>query len=332
MRRLPMHSTMAVAMILVWTSACVNIRSEKKTQALNIATNPVGAEVYVRDEAGQRIIGSSPVTFDREYVEETKDFNGAWWTTLVVSLGVLAGGVVLLALGSTADGPIDDAIGKGAGSSMIFAGGIGTILSGIFCGLASAKEGQSEVIAAPTYVGARMNGYHQNEIQVPSPGGKKDLSLILKPSGGEAPAVAAPVRTNPAREIVAVFDIQDSTGKLDKQTLVQLTTYLLTRMTQTGIYKTIPRDQLRARLLEQKTGSYQQCFDESCQIQLGKALAAQKSLATSLIQVGDRCAATANLYDLKTETVEKGASVKTGCTTNELLEAMEKIATQLAAR
>jgi hypothetical protein len=132
--------------------------------------------------------------------------------------------------------------------------------------------------------------------------------------------------------IVAVFDIQDTTGNIGTQDQVKFTNYLGTLLAQTGKFKVVPRDQLRARLFEEKQGTYKQCYEESCQIELGKALAAQKTLATTVIRVGNRCAVTANLFDLRTETAEKGALVHTGCTLNELLNAMPLIAGQLSKK
>lgn len=102
-------------------------------------------------------------------------------------------------------------------------------------------------------------------------------------------------------------------------------------LTESGKYSVVPRDQLRQRLLDEKKGSYRPCMDESCQIELGKALAANLTLSTTLIKVGGKCAVAANLFDLKTETAQKGASVETGCEPKALLSAMKKIAAQLSA-
>jgi hypothetical protein len=143
-----------------------------------------------------------------------------------------------------------------------------------------------------------------------------------------AAKVPAPVTVGP-KQIVAVFDVHDASGRIDRAVLIQLTNYLSTAITATGRYKVIPRDQLRARLIQQKTNSYRKCIDETCQIELGKTLSAQKSLATHLLQVGKRCAITANLYDLKSETAEKGAMVNTGCGQDELLDAMHELVEQL---
>lgn len=143
-------------------------------------------------------------------------------------------------------------------------------------------------------------------------------------------AKPAVVADNGTPSIVAVFDIQDASKKHKKDALQQLTNYLGTLLTQSGAYKVIPQDQLRQNLLDEKKGSYKECFDERCRIELGKALSAEKTLATTLIQVGSKCAVTSNLFDLKTETTEKGASVETGCSPDELLSAMKSIAGQLS--
>ncbi|MFC1655221.1 hypothetical protein ACFL2F_05380, partial [Myxococcota bacterium] len=145
-----------------------------------------------------------------------------------------------------------------------------------------------------------------------------------------APKTAVAATDKKSRAIVAVFDIHDASKKLEKDALVQLTNYLGTLLTQSGAYKVIPQDQLRQNLLDEKKGSYKECFDERCRIELGKAMSAEKTLATTLIQVGSKCAVTSNLFDLKTETTDKGASVETGCSPDELLSAMKSIAGQLS--
>jgi hypothetical protein len=136
-------------------------------------------------------------------------------------------------------------------------------------------------------------------------------------------------KTEPT-SIVAVFNVYDASGRFEKDILDQLTNYLGTALTTSGKFRIIPHDQLRARIAEEKKESYKECVEESCQIELGKVLAAQKSLATQLLKVGNKCALTANLFDLKTETTEKGAMVNTGCSPDELLGAMQQIAEQLS--
>jgi hypothetical protein len=129
--------------------------------------------------------------------------------------------------------------------------------------------------------------------------------------------------------VLAVFDIQDASGRFPPRSVVQLTEYLSARLAESGSFRVIPREQLRQRLVKEKTGSYRECFEQTCQIELGKAIAAEKTLATKILHVGDYCAMTATLLDLRSETAEKGASVRTTCTENALMDGMDQIVGQL---
>jgi hypothetical protein len=75
---------------------------------------------------------------------------------------------------------------------------------------------------------------------------------------------------------------------------------------------------------------FKACYDEGCQIALGKALSAQKTLSAKLRHIGKKCVATATLYDLKTETTERAASIETDCTPESLMGGIRQLATELA--
>ncbi|MBM4372559.1 MAG: hypothetical protein FJ098_12940 [Deltaproteobacteria bacterium] len=144
-------------------------------------------------------------------------------------------------------------------------------------------------------------------------------------------APAEPARKNTGPVLLAIFDPKDTAGVLDASSSAQLVTYLAARLTQTGAYSVVPQDQVRERLSEKKKESYGVCYDQSCQIELGRALAAEKSLATELLKVGSKCAITVTLYDLRTEASEKATTVRTDCSDDGLLDAMDRIAEQLVA-
>ncbi len=129
--------------------------------------------------------------------------------------------------------------------------------------------------------------------------------------------------------VVAVFEIEDQAGVVKRATLRQLTEYLAAQVTQRAGYQVIPRDQLRSRLSAEKRKSYRDCYEQRCQIALGKAVAAEKSLATKLLRVGRSCALTSMLYDLQSETTERAASAKTACDADALLAGVEQLAKQL---
>lgn len=125
--------------------------------------------------------------------------------------------------------------------------------------------------------------------------------------------------------IVAVFDIQDASGtRFAPEVREQLTEFLIAQVASRG-FRVVPRDQLRSRLAEQKADSYRQCYDQGCQIELGRALAAQKSLAVKILVIEERCALTGLLYDLKSETAERATSIDSACSASALMDALKQL-------
>jgi len=163
--------------------------------------------------------------------------------------------------------------------------------------------------------------------------GAEELAAKARVAGLAEVAPPAPtLEPGTRREVLAVFDIQDVNGHLEEKELSQLTAFLATAMATTGKFNVVPREQLRERLLDEKRASYRQCFNNACQIELGKAVAAEKTLATQLLEVGKECAVVANLYDLHSETSSAAAMVQTGCEKGKLMGAMKQVAEQIAAQ
>lgn len=129
--------------------------------------------------------------------------------------------------------------------------------------------------------------------------------------------------------IVAVFDMDDQGSGLDRTLQTRLTDYLATRLTEGG-YRIIPRSQVKERLLQTKKESYKECYDQGCQIELGRELAAQKTLATTILKIGDDCQVTSVMYDLKKSTTELAASAESSCEEKALLWAVREVAAKLA--
>jgi hypothetical protein len=159
-----------------------------------------------------------------------------------------------------------------------------------------------------------------------------DVAPLVREREARSAAAKEPPRKSAADPIViAVFDVQETAGLMTPAQLDQLTEYLTVKLTETTKFRVVPRTQIRERLREEKTNTYTACFDESCQIELGKNLAAQKSLSTKLLQVGTDCVLTSTLFDLKTETTERAASVTTGCAVNAMFGGVDEIVRRLAA-
>ncbi len=132
------------------------------------------------------------------------------------------------------------------------------------------------------------------------------------------------------RPIVAVFDVdKDRRIRLPRATLLEMANYLSTRLTESGRYQVIPRDQLKKRLVQQKTASYKDCYDQSCQIAIGKELAAEKSLSTRIGKMGSRCTVNLKLFDLRKSTTEAAASQHGKCTEDGILDSLDKALAKL---
>ena len=129
---------------------------------------------------------------------------------------------------------------------------------------------------------------------------------------------------------VAVFDIQVidvpnfESGKMEK-----FNRLLEQAVSQSG-YATVPRSDIKSKLQKLKAKSFDACYDESCQIEIGKELAAQKSVSATWTQVGGTCQLLVKLYDLRKAYSEFSNSILAACTETGLAKAFEKVRLQLA--
>lgn len=86
---------------------------------------------------------------------------------------------------------------------------------------------------------------------------------------------------------------------------------------------------LRGLVEEEKQRSYGRCVDESCQIPLGKALAASHILRSAMARFGATCTTNGELIDLKTEVTIAAGSARSDCSEEGLLDATERLAEEL---
>jgi hypothetical protein len=127
-----------------------------------------------------------------------------------------------------------------------------------------------------------------------------------------------------SRPVVAVFDVEVQRVKLQRDAIAALSDYLATQIAETGAYQIVPRDELKKRLSTQKEASYKSCYAESCQIEVGKELAAEKSVAARILKLGSSCKITVTLYDLRTSTSERAVTETGGCDEDAIVASLEK--------
>jgi formylglycine-generating enzyme len=134
------------------------------------------------------------------------------------------------------------------------------------------------------------------------------------------------------KPIVAVFNLEAKGLRLKPRLLLTLSDYLADSLAATGAFQVVPRDRLRQRLAAQKKRSYRECYDQSCQIEIGKELAAQSSLAVRLLKIGGTCVVTATLYDLRRAATAAGATSEGACSEDAFRRAIGAVVRKLAGQ
>ncbi|MEQ8278386.1 MAG: hypothetical protein RMA76_38440 [Deltaproteobacteria bacterium] len=163
------------------------------------------------------------------------------------------------------------------------------------------------------------------------------------PPPSSPPPPAAPERKRPPRTmanatqqswVLAVMDSQMSSSQrtFTKETLVALTDQIRVFLASRGMRVVDRSSQERALqsiVAEEKKNSYKTCVDSSCQIPLGKALAATHIMRSSVAKFGNACATNGEMIDLRSEVTVAAGSARSGCTEEDLLYAAESLAEQL---
>ena len=158
---------------------------------------------------------------------------------------------------------------------------------------------------------------------------------------GVAPAVALVVllasgpRNSTAEDkkpIVAVFEVEARNVALAQDALTILTSYIASKLSESGEYEVVPQDKLKEALTAKKKDSFKQCYEQSCQIEIGQELAANKVVATQVMKVGSTCMVTCNVYDLKKATSGKAGTVKGTCDEDGISAAIDEVLQKLSVR
>jgi len=131
---------------------------------------------------------------------------------------------------------------------------------------------------------------------------------------------------------LAVMEIDDQSGKLDKRMLEAAAEALRTEIGATNKFVLISKERQRAVIKEQKKESWKECYDQSCRIQLGQALAADTVLQSSVNLFGGTYTLTSELIDLAKEATIKTAKADFDGSEKGLADAIKSIAAQLAGK
>jgi hypothetical protein len=245
------------------------------------------------------------------------------------------------------------------GTLMYF--GVQDLIIALFYGLSGAQVKANRAVDAPmvTYT-ASMPGKPpvSTKIKVPDSsiadlivdGSAAQPVLAAPPPPPPPPPVAGPpvapppaappppagLRADAKKWVIAVMDVEDINAKsknsIDKGLVRNLGDQLRIFIAQTGV-KTIDRSAQERALQDvidqAKSASYKACYDDSCQIELGKALAASHILRSRITRFGSRCVLNAELIDLRAEVTIKASSARGGCAAEGFLNMSEEVANNL---
>ncbi len=143
--------------------------------------------------------------------------------------------------------------------------------------------------------------------------------------------VGAMARVEVPTPIVVVFEPQAKGLDVDPGLPDRLADLVANRVAETGTFRVVPRSQVRERLWQVKADAYRDCFDTGCQVEIGRELAADHSLAGQVLKLGQVCTFTLDLYDLSSATSVRAASADGGCGPQALADSARKAVALLLA-
>ncbi len=148
--------------------------------------------------------------------------------------------------------------------------------------------------------------------------GSKCLGMTVLLCGASIPLAEA------ARPVVAVFDIESRGAGLTTSQSNILADYVASRLASSGRFAVVPRTEVKRALGLQSKKSGGACHKGSCLIEVGKALAAEKTMTIRISKIGSRCTVSLKLFDFRNSIVEARKSVKSKCDHDSLVDALVK--------
>ncbi len=140
-----------------------------------------------------------------------------------------------------------------------------------------------------------------------------------------------------AKPKIAVMDIHDRSNKMSKDLLENATEMIRGKLSATGQFMVIDRssqqEKMKQMIGKEKKESYNQNYDKESQIPLGRALAADSILRSTISCLGNDCMLSAEIVDIAREVSTKGGTSKfifDKSDLSSLIAAIEDVVEQMA--
>jgi len=129
---------------------------------------------------------------------------------------------------------------------------------------------------------------------------------------------------------LAVMEMEDRSGKLDKAMLENAAEYLRSELAATNKFILISKDRQRKAILKgEKKESWKECYDQSCRIELGQAVSADTITYGSITLFGGSYTVAIEMIDLAKEATVKAAKAEFDGTEKGLKQALDDVVSQL---
>ena len=140
-----------------------------------------------------------------------------------------------------------------------------------------------------------------------------------------------------AKSKVAVMDIHDRSGKISDKIIENATEMIRGKLSSTGKFMVIDRSsqqkKMKTLIGKEKKESYKKNYDKESQIPLGRALAADSILRSTISCLGNDCMLGAELVDIAKEVSTSGGTAKftyDKTDLSSLISAIEDVVEQIA--
>lgn len=342
-------------------------RTERTSKTHNLQIDaPEGAQVTRAQGGGEpESIGTGSFTDQLSYTQEvtrTEPKTAGLWIGGGISFA--AGVAMAVAATGSSSCDFDDefcfedvgtSVGLLTGGGLFITAALTDFIVAAIHGLASDGVTGQRVIGENTYTYVAQKGGERYEQRAAVPGTVQ--VRLLAGSTPAAPVVTSappppppppatsgsggfvPAAGNLNDYVIAVMDVEDvnkGTRKgLDRGLVRNLGDQLRIFIAQRGARTVDRRAQeqaFREQLAQAKSESYKACYDDACQIELGKALAASHILRSRITRFGSRCVLNAELIDLRAEVTIKAASAQGGCEAEGFLTMSEDVARDVTGR
>lgn len=132
---------------------------------------------------------------------------------------------------------------------------------------------------------------------------------------------------------LAVMEIDDKSRKLDRSLLENAADALRAEIGASNKFVLISKDRQRKAMIKgAKKESWKECYDQSCRIELGQALTADRILTGVITYFGKKYTLTVELIDLAKEATVRTAKADFDGTEKTLAEAIKNISDQIVGR